>query len=133
MNRLDSETRARPQDAVRAFIVWTRPKKTTNQQLPKGGATNMAKQNANARAVEAVTNSKILTRIAKISERICGDGFTPEGESRKGVYTVGLAAKILNNREMSKLVDWFAAASGTEEIADVIGTLIAASRISARA
>ena len=84
-----------------------------------------------ARAVTRVTNPALLREIAKTSAKIEDLGFDDHGQAL--VNTIDLAATILSGRETHELVEWFIGAKGEEEIAEVLGSVIAASRIAGRA
>jgi hypothetical protein len=108
------------------------------QQMVKKNATTKSStptlrhktEQALDRAVTRVTKLALLRKIVTTAEKIGDLAIRSHGRI---VDTVPLAVTILNGRETRKLVEWFMQANGEEEIADVLGSVIAASRMVGRA
>jgi hypothetical protein len=83
-----------------------------------------------ARAVTRVTNPALLGQIAETSAKIDDLGFDDHGQAQ--VNTIDLAVAILNGRETRELVEWLMRATGDDEIATILGAVIAASRMAKR-
>jgi hypothetical protein len=86
-------------------------------------------EQALARAITRATNPALLRKIVKIAAKMEEATIKDRGP----VNTIELAATILNGKETRELVERFMVPDVEEGIADTIGCLIAASRMTGRA
>jgi hypothetical protein len=81
-------------------------------------------EQALAKAVIRANDPALLRQIAKTRRKMECLAIDPQA--------IPLAVAILKGRETRILVDWLAEANEEVEIADILGTLIAATRMSGR-
>ena len=87
-------------------------------------------EQAFAKAVIRANNPALLRQIAKTRRKIECLAIDSQGVI---VDTIPLSLAILKGRATRTLVEYLAEANEEPEIADILGTLIAASRMSGRA
>ena len=87
-------------------------------------------EQAFAKAVIRANNPALLRQIAKTRRKMECLAIDSQGVI---VDTIPLALAILKGRDTRTLVEYLTESSDESEIADILGTLIAASRMSGRA